>query len=416
MKELEEEKSKNNFKMNTKTSTHGTSSQLFITTPLLQKKSKSQKRLFSKSKRKKERNKDRNCNLKKIKRFYNKTKTGKKIQQTQGVVEELYKVVGKKHKALYEKAKASKGIDCHFIALVIKSQEVLGFEGRSVDGKIGSKTMRKWDKWKTGGKHGIDYNRLFQDKKLEIGIALGYDKGGLIEESSRLVLSVLDDAKYGLILISSSTSDKYIGSREYRVQGDNTAPMVKIQLIIDVTNAKKVNPKKTFSSFLTDKEITIYMGHARYGTGPDFDEKKSPSENFIIGVNSALHKANKLKRGYDTTMNSYLKDRKNDLEELSKAGKFTKETYQIWFLNACSTINYLDEIRGGLVRDRRGTKKSQNNLRLFGTRKSIGPGSEAVLIRGLLEMKTMDEIIKLANAEQSSPNKRHSQKNYYFSD
>ena len=350
----------------------------------------------------------RKCNPVAAKRFYSKTQMGKKVQWTIKLVEELYKIVGNANKVLYENVKLSGVIDSNFIVLVCIAQKRLGFKGRNVDGKIGPKTMGKWKRWKTGGKHGIDYSRLFKDKKLEIGIAMGYDKKGLTKLSSNLIFAVLKNKKYGLKLtLATASFDRYAGKRKYKVQGDNTAPDVIIEIIIDITDANKAKPKNTFSNFLTKKEMTIYVGHARYGTGPDFDPKKSAAENFIIGVNSALHKANKLKKGYNSEMNTYLKGKANELEKLSKAGKFNLKTYQVWFLNACKTIDYMDEIRGGLVADAKGNKKSQDDLRIMGTKQTVGVGSAGVILRGILEMQTMEEIMKFANKKQRGRKQRY---------
>ncbi len=350
----------------------------------------------------------RKCDTKSAKRFYKKSKIGKTIKWTTGLVEELYKVVGTDNKALYENAKSSAAIDASFIALVCKAQEILGFTGRDVDGKIGPKTKAAWENWKTGGKHGINYGELFKDNKLEIGVAVGYDKNNATKVSKGLILAVLNDPKYGLKLASSSTTlDRYSGKRKYRVQGDNTAPKVEIEIIVDLIDANKTKPKDTFSGFISQKEMTIYVGHARMGTGPDFDPKKSPAENFIIGVNSALHKAGKLKKGYSAEVNGYLKGKANDLERLSKAGKFDNSQYQVWFLNACSTINYMDEIRGGLVTDAKGNKKSKDKLRVMGTNQSVSPGSAGVILKGILEMQTMEEIMKVANKKQGGGKQRY---------
>lgn len=348
------------------------------------------------------------CNTKSANKFYTKSKIGKKIKWTKGLVEELFKVVGTANKVLYENALTSGALDVSFIALVCKAQQILGFTGDDVDGKIGPKTETVWEAWKTGGKHGINYGELFKDKKLEIGIAVGYDKGGMTKLSSALILAVLNDPKYGLKLASSSTTlDRYSGKRKYKVQGDNTAPKVEIELIIDLIDSTKTKPKSTFSDFVTQKEMTIYVGHARMGTGPDFDAKKSPAENFIIGVNSALHKTGKLKKGYSAEVNSYLKGKANDLERLSKAGKFDKNMYQVWFLNACSTIHYMDEIRGGLVTDTKGKKKSKDKLRIMGTNKPVGVGSAGVILKGILEMQTMEEIMQIANKKQGGGKQRY---------
>ncbi len=49
----------------------------------------------------------------------------------------------------------------------------------------------------------------------------------------------------------------------------------------------------------------MYLGHARYGTGPDFDDKKDAVENFVIGVGSALHRNGVIKGPKPTSRTWY---------------------------------------------------------------------------------------------------------------
>ena len=43
--------------------------------------------------------------------------------------------------------------------------------------------------------------------------------------------------------------------------------------------------RSTFERALGRDEVVVYMGHARYGTGPDFDPKPSGRGNFVIDRN-----------------------------------------------------------------------------------------------------------------------------------
>ncbi len=355
----------------------------------------------------------RKCDEAKATRWYTRSRSGKKIRWTVGLVEEMYKVVGPGHKSLYDKALAEKAIGPHFIRLACKAQEVLGFSGKDVDGKIGSKTISAWKKWKTGGARGIDYGRLFKDKKLEIGIAIGEPF-----HSSEFVniVKFLKGRKFKLTH-DSVGKKSFIKKKRFSVQGDKTAPPVEIEIIVDVISEKAVSPKKTFGKFLSEKEITIYSGHARSGTGPDFDPKASPAENFVIGVNSALHKAGRLKKSKSSKMKKILKNRKNDIEAMSKVGKFDVKKYQVWFFNACTTMAYLDEIRGGLVTSKKGKKKSRADLRFFGTKKGISLTTEAIpILEGVLDMQTMEEIIAAMHKAETGKEPSKGKSDIFFAD
>jgi Domain of unknown function (DUF4157) len=355
----------------------------------------------------------RKCDVDMALHYYNNTTSGKKINCAEWL-EKLKKVVGKDYESLYVNAQATGIIDEAFVLLVCKSQELLNI---SVDGKIGVGTQKAFETFTTGGEKGIDYTKLFMDKKLEVGIAIGDEfKSEFIS-----IVALLEAAGPGEKNFSSTgTAERKLikFTKEFPVQGDNTAAPVAIDIVFDIICSESATPKETFTEFLSQKEIAIYSGHARYGTGPDFDSKESVKENFIIGVNSALHKAGKLTAGYDEHMNQILEGQANDLEAMSKAGKIDPDTYQVWFFNACSTLNYLDEVRKGLVTDNTGQIKSKANLRFVGTKYSIY--SDAVkIVKAILDMQNMDEIISIMDANENEEVKRHNEtpkKNYYFSD
>ena len=240
----------------------------------------------------------------------------------------------------------------------------------------------------------IDYTKLLADRKMEIGIAVGDEF-----DTEFMALHTLLLKENFKLIQKTKESSTYTLTKNVLIPGDSATVNVPIQIVIEITYAQNDNPKKTYSRFLSEKEIAIYSGHARYGTGPDFDSKKSVKENFIIGVNSALHKAGKLKKGYDREMNAILKGAANSLEEMSNSGQFDPNKYQVWFMNACTSANYLDEIRNGLVTDKSGTKKSRTNLRFVGTNSEISTDAVA-MVQALIYLKSMDEIIAAMNASE----------------
>ncbi len=352
----------------------------------------------------------RDCDADEAIRWYSESATGREVQWTRGLVDTLLRVVGTDHQALYDSAVAEGEIGPAFVALVCQAQQTLGLTGDDVDGKIGPTTISTWENWRTGGEHGINYNRLFEDGRLTMGIAVGHEF-----HSTEFVAIEQLLVTEGFTLASTTTTMKtYTATRSFAVQGDNTAPPRNIDIVIDLISEQSATPADTYGEFLTDREIAIYSGHARYGTGPDFDPKNSVAENFVIGVNSALHDAGSLTSGYDAHMNEILENQANDLEALSTAGEFDPDTYRVWFFNACSTINYLDEIRGGLVHDGSGNNLSDDNLRVMGTNRAIV--SDAIpIIQGILNMQTMQEIVDAMDAYENV-NAGTSNRDYYFAD
>ena len=109
---------------------------------------------------------------------------------------------------------------------------------------------------------------------------------------------------------------------------------------------------------------TLYAGHARRGIGPDFDPDNSPAENFVIGVASALHASGRAIEPSQVEQHHYVINRVNDLEQMTARGEFNREQYRIWFFNACTTLAYFDEIRGGIL----PASMDRSSLDLMGTR------------------------------------------------
>jgi peptidoglycan hydrolase-like protein with peptidoglycan-binding domain len=272
--------------------------------------------------------------------------------------------------------------------------------------------------------HYLDYSRLFEDGKLDVTLAIGYDEGQshfddlnaarawmdrmkLVKASSAAppppapvpgapdvitgaspVVDPNADTKKGI-----STPEVYTGKRSVTYP-DKTGARVTKEIVISITLVPPgTGGKAAFAKGLNDSEITLYSGHARRGIGPDFDADKSPYENFVIGVGSALHKAGRVQAAGAVAESHYVIDKKNDLEAMKAAGTWNEERYRVWFFNACSSIAYMDELRGGLLPE----KMDRHNLDLFGTTQSvpIAAGLSPVLanLEGVMAGETMEQIV-----------------------
>ena len=343
---------------------------------------------------------------------------GKKIVFSPHLAMRLYEVSGAK--AEYDAAIAEATVGRSFVELVSRAQIALKTEP---DGKFGPGTQAALDKWRTGGPHGIDYNRLLKDKKLDIGVAIGVE----FVEEHEAIKTLLTKYKFKTAA-DSKVKTTYSKAMKLKVPGDDSVLPIDFEIGVDLIYQDNDNPKATFMQFLSEKDVAIYSGHARYGTGPDFDAKESPDQNFVIGVNSAKHgeKSGGLTKGYDPHMNELLKGRQNDLEQMSKAGKFDETKYQVWMFNACVSKQYLDEVRGGLVTNKKGDSKSGANLRFFGTTATIYSDCVPIL-EELISLNSIDDIIETMNtheiAKVKEQNKLKSKaeqepllKSYYFAD
>ncbi|MDX1614539.1 MAG: peptidoglycan-binding protein [Candidatus Promineifilaceae bacterium] len=299
-----------------------------------------------------------------------------------------------------------------------------------VDGKIGSETREAIRRFRADHKQGpgnaldgpalsaldkaapppgksarksIDYDKLLADGKLTFTVALGYDESDFHKRATKAMLEFFKDEGFtgtigadGLGLFKKEST--FLVTNPDTGAWEGKIVTVQIRFITPSTQ----HAKEEFARGLSSDDIAIYKGHARYGTGPDFDPKKSAAENFTIGVGSALHKSGKLKRppGMDSSwyrghhkMRKILGKRANDLQKLERSGQLDPKKYQVWFFNACSTLHYLDELRSP---DLAGSKTRQN-LDIVGTRNSIysaaGIAASQAFIKSVLESATLAEMM-----------------------
>lgn len=283
----------------------------------------------------------------------------------------------------------------------------------------------------------IDYAKLLRDRRLDIAIGIGYEFAGekpdFDDEIGRIVSLLRVN---GFTKKSNLSTDAFYDTYQLRKKyGTADLKPLDIDIYVYLTWSKKMSPAQTFASFLATKEIVIYSGHARVGIGPDFDDEHNNKQNFIIGLNSTAHLSKQIstqQSPHDLNLlkkytNGVSSRKDNDLENISKKNLFREDLYQVWFFNACSSVDYLDEIRGkwsikdkaykhGLVRVDGGKMKSKENLLVFGTKYSVRADATRIL-NSLIAGKTMDDIIKaMTDYEKTISPEHKSRKNIYFSD
>jgi peptidoglycan hydrolase-like protein with peptidoglycan-binding domain len=247
--------------------------------------------------------------------------------------------------------------------------------------------------------HYVDYDRLFADGKLDITLALGYDEKGLQHFNIEDAHAWLTDR--GFKAADSSPRDPNAISETWTlVRKINFPTRAGSREERDITiNFQLLTPgagaSKAYGKALSDSELTIYAGHARKGVGPDFDDKHTPVENFVIGVNSALKAAGRTKAADAVRKNEYTVGKLNDLEEMGKSGTFDKDKYRVWFFNGCGTIAYMDELRGGGL----PPEVDRRNLDLFGTTSppatfQVLSQTSLTLVDGILAGETMEGMLR----------------------
>ena len=179
-----------------------------------------------------------------------------------------------------------------------------------------------------------EYDKMMADGVLNTTIAVGYDEDGsdigqrrdivegLVSRGFEpLDVSKMSDADFTAKGIDPKGIDKnasyYLKSFDHN--GKPTQALVKL------VDRNVANPKGQFADSMKKDDLVIYSGHARYGSGPDFDDVHSKDGNFVIG------------EAYEAGHVTY---GKNDL----KSTKLS-DNYQLMFFDGCSTKNYVDDLR-----------------------------------------------------------------------
>jgi peptidoglycan hydrolase-like protein with peptidoglycan-binding domain len=240
--------------------------------------------------------------------------------------------------------------------------------------------------------HYFDYERLFGDGFLDVTLAVGFDENGAHTRMIKEARDWMNARGFQAIKPEPGKPEEFRLRRNvtYPTRAGNRVTrevIVRIKLVPPGPGAKG-----QYAQGLKDSEVAIYNGHARRGIGPDFDEDKSPAENFVIGINSALHKAGRAVSPTKVEQRHYVVEKKNDLEQMTQSGAFDKEKYRVWLFEACTTIAYFDELRGGILPD----EMDRTNLDLIGTRRPAPliteMASSLAMLDGILAAQTIEQI------------------------
>ncbi len=201
-----------------------------------------------------------------------------------------------------------------------------------------------------------EYRRLFADGRLDVTMAIGFDEGsgdgsdGAHLDQERRTIQGLRDR--GFRAVSTDEIGRMPAAERTRLGLDDTRfdpnaryfikddgpgrnPDVVVRLISPSEGGAAA--RASFERAMQQDEVVIYGGHARYGTGPDFDHKtRSGAGNFVIdGHGNRVH--DPAPAGLRATIGPASR---SDLRNLS-----SRPDYQLLIFNACSTEEYLNNLR-----------------------------------------------------------------------
>lgn len=265
--------------------------------------------------------------------------------------------------------------------------------------------------------HTVEYDRLLADGRLDITVGIGYDESpvwrqnaeGQWEETGR---QTHEDA--------ATSFRTWLGGEGFELEllGLDSVEYWGRQRDISYTNAEGATETRSirvwlalitpgegaagaFQRELADAELGIYTGHARYGSGPDFDDKASPVENFRIGIDAAMAAAGRRTRVDEARHHGVAVDEQNDLQEMVERGDFDPEQYRLWFFQACTSMAYLDEVRalagGTETVDVVGSRAPTTYDAREG---QVGVPEAQRMIQGILSGESIEDIVDALNERQ----------------
>jgi len=196
-----------------------------------------------------------------------------------------------------------------------------------------------------------EFDELFKDGRVDMTIAQGYDEHGTAEGSIYTLqrglqsqgfrkidperMSAADRTKLG---VGPDRFEK--GATYYSKQITDPKSQKPVDVVVKlITPSSAASPEEVrdmFKRALEKDEVVTYNGHARYGTGPDFDVIDSGRGNFVMDKDGGPtgHPHEPLTGALSGKPESMLKDLK------PFPGK-----YQLLYFNACTTENYMQNLR-----------------------------------------------------------------------
>ncbi|MEP4888882.1 MAG: DUF4157 domain-containing protein [Aliiglaciecola sp.] len=265
--------------------------------------------------------------------------------------------------------------------------------------------------------HVFDYSRLLADNRLDVTVAFGHagfntsfvdadnkrkDTG---EDSGTASARVFREwlTKRGFALaMSGMNSDEFWALRTpiSFPKSDGSIETRDIRVWVHLIEPG-VGAASAFGAGLSSSEITLYNGHARYGSGPDFDEKASPLENFRIGIDAAMAAAGRGTRYQAAKKHGVKMDAEHDLKEMVASDQFDPDKYRVLFFQACTSMAYLDEVRSEIG--------NTENTDVIGSRvptyfttdaPKVNPHEIIDMLSGILDGKTVENIVDAIEKRQ----------------
>ncbi len=224
-----------------------------------------------------------------------------------------------------------------------------------------------------------EYGELFKDGVLDATIAIGFDEDGSDLSEGPQVRAGLAQRGFEPLDVAhlSDAALRGLGLDPSKLDREATyyaklfvADGRPVRALVKLIDRDSPQAKEQFARAMSNAEVVVYSGHARYGTGPDFDRIDSPDGNFVIG---------------QTYAPGHVVFGANDL-----AKTHLSDGYQLMFFDACRTKDYLDDLRS-IPRN-----KNAGNLDLVVSDQPVywsdGTANVFAALDGVMGRQSIDEL------------------------
>lgn len=256
----------------------------------------------------------------------------------------------------------------------------------SQDGAVGKNTLAALKRLAPapGNKleRSAEFDKLYADGTLNMTIAMGYDESGGHIRANRETLKGLKTQGYKPLDVSKLSAKqkgklnldegRYDPNAEYfhmKFKDPKTKKDIDSVVRVITPFTGGATARASYEKALQEDEVVMYTGHARYGTGPDFDDIKEGAGNFVIDESGNGGKP-------PSKVRKAIAGRGTDLDQLTK-----RPPYQVIVMQACSTEHYLDAMRDG----NKFAGRNETNTDIIATNNITWVGASGTHNLGFLE-------------------------------
>ncbi len=276
-----------------------------------------------------------------------------------------------------------------------------------VTGVVDAETMQALDQQAPASGQPVDrspnYDELFKDGLLDATIAVGYDEQGTFDWEitqireklqGELGLSPVDEAAAQKAYRGAGMAMPSRGGGEYYLQeGALEHKGKKVSVLVRLITYQDPDARDAYVEALQKSDATVYTGHGRYGSGPDFDDKHSSAGNVFVNPEQRIHEG-----GATTVYNELERDgAAKPLQDL----QFDRK-YKVWFFDGCNTRLYNKAIRANATIDHR-------SVDMFGAGTEIASSTTdtdvITFVGSLMKQRSAGQIVSDLNSQNGITDK-----------